>query len=247
MNEKAPPKTLERIISKAGLGSRTQARSWIGGGRVSVNGRVVRDPDRWVDPDRDRVAFDGKPVAAGRKIYIALYKPKGYLTTRRDPERRPTVYDLIGDLGHWVVPVGRLDQDTSGLLLMTSDTQFTERLTNPDYKVPKTYLVKTADLVSDAQLQLLRDGVLLADGPTQPAEVNRLRDSATHTFFELTIQEGRNRQVRRMVEAIGSHVLKLVRTRIGGLEIGDLRIGKWRNLTAAEVRALMPGGAQRKL
>ena len=247
MNEKAPPKTLERIISKAGLGSRTQARSWIGGGRVSVNGRVVRDPDRWVDPDRDRVAFDGKPVAAGRKIYIALYKPKGYLTTRRDPERRPTVYDLIGDLGHWVVPVGRLDQDTSGLLLMTSDTQFTERLTNPDYKVPKTYLVKTADLVSDAQLQLLRDGVLLADGPTQPAEVNRLRDSATHTFLELTIQEGRNRQVRRMVEAIGSHVLKLVRTRIGGLEIGDLRIGKWRNLTAAEVRALMPGGARRKL
>ena len=206
----------------------------------------MRDPDHWVDPDRDRITFDGKPVGADRKIYIALYKPKGYLTTRRDPQQRPTVYDLIGDLGAWVVPVGRLDQDTSGLLLMTSDTQFTERLTNPDYKVPKTYLVKTADLLEDVQLQQLREGIRLSDGPTQAAEVNRLRDTATHTFLELTIREGRNRQVRRMVGAVGSHVLKLVRIRIGPLKIGDLRIGTWRNLTAAEVRALMPGGAGRK-
>ena len=240
MSQESPAKTLERIISKSGLGSRTQARSWIGAGRVSVNGRVERDPDRWLDPQRDRVAFDGKGLSAGPKLYIALYKPKGYLTTHGDPQRRPTVYDLIGDLGHWVVPVGRLDQDTSGLLLMTSDTQFTERLTNPDYKVPKTYLVKAADLLADAQLQQLREGVELSDGPTQPAEVTRLRDAGKHTFFELTIREGRNRQVRRMVEAIGSGVLKLVRTRIGALRIGELRIGKWRNLTDAEVRGLMP-------
>lgn len=240
MNQPQLQKTLERMISKAGLGSRTDARRWIGAGRVSVNGQIVRDPDRWVHPDRDRIAFEGKPLRAGRKIYIALYKPKGYLTTRRDPEGRPTVYDLIGDLGRWVTPVGRLDQDTSGLLLMTSDTQFTERLTNPEYKVPKTYLVKAADLLTDTQLQQLRDGVALSDGPTLPAEVTRLRDAGRHTFLELTIREGRNRQVRRMAEAIGSRVLKLVRTRVGPLEIGELRIGKWRELSEAEVRALMP-------
>ncbi|HZU27309.1 MAG TPA: pseudouridine synthase [Bryobacteraceae bacterium] len=232
-------KTLERLVSKAGLGSRTQARKWIAAGRVSVNGHVVRDPDQWLDPERARILFDGKPLGGDRKRYILLYKPTGYLTTRRDPGGRPTVYDLIADLGQWVAPVGRLDQDTSGLLLLSSDTEFVERLTNPAYKAPKTYLVKAADVLSEEQLERLRRGVELKDGLTQPAEVKRLRDSARHTFFELTIREGRNRQVRRMVEAVGSHVLKLVRTGIGGLEISGLPIGKWRELTAAEIRALL--------
>ena len=119
---------------------------------------------------------------------------------------------MIQDAGRWVVPVGRLDQDTSGLLLLTSDTRFAERITNPDYKVPKTYLVKASTLLSDEQLQQLRDGVALSDGPTQPAQVKRIRDSAKYSFIEITIHEGRNRQVRRMLEAIGSKVLKLVRT-----------------------------------
>ena len=213
-----PLKTLERVISKAGLGSRTEARKWIGAGRVRVNGKLVQTPDHWVDIERDRVTLDGKPVRGGEKIYLLLYKPKGYLTTYKDPEGRPTIYDLLQDVEQFVAPVGRLDLDTSGLLLVTNDTQFAERVTNPDYKVPKTYLVKTASRLSDEDLERLRYGVELKDGPTKPAVVTRLRDSGDHTFLEITISEGRNRQVRRMIEAVGSRVLKLVRTAIGPIQ-----------------------------
>ncbi|HUE00375.1 MAG TPA: pseudouridine synthase [Bryobacteraceae bacterium] len=233
-----PLKTLERVLSKAGLGSRTEARSWIGAGRVRVNGKVVASPDHWVDLERDRVTLDGRAVRAARKIYLVLYKPKGYLTTNTDPQGRPTVYDLIKDADAWVVPVGRLDLDTTGLLIMTNDTGFAERLTNPEYKIPKTYQAKCADRLLDEQIALLREGVLLSDGPTRPALVERLRDSGKYTHIELTIIEGRNRQVRRMVEAIGSKVLKLTRVAIGPLRIGDLQIGHWRHLTEAEMRAL---------
>jgi pseudouridine synthase len=193
-----------------------------------------------VDLERDEVMLDGKPVRAGRKIYLLLYKPKGYITSYKDPEGRPTVYDLIQSVGQWVVPVGRLDQDTSGLLLLTNDTHFAELVTNPDYKIPKTYLVKTSTPLSDDQLEQLRKGVMLKDGPTQPAMVQRVRDSGKYTFLEITIREGRNRQVRRMIEAIGSKVLKLVRTEIGGLRIGDLPIGTYRELLPAEVKLLTP-------
>jgi pseudouridine synthase len=226
------------VFSKAGLGSRTDARSWISAGRIRVNGKTVRDPDKWVDLERDHVAMDGKPLQGAQPVHILLYKPKGYLTTYRDPEGRPTVYDLVAGLGMWVSPVGRLDLDTSGLLLMTNDTRMAEAITNPDYKIPKTYLVKAATILSEEQLERLRRGVELKDGPTKPAEVRRLRDSARHTHLEMTITEGRNRQVRRMIEAVDSKVLKLVRTAIGPLRIDDLTIGKWRKLAAEEVRAL---------
>ena len=136
--------------------------------------------------------------------------------------------------------MGRLDQDTSGLLLLTNDTHFAELVTNPDYKIPKTYLVKTSTRLSDEQLERLRKGVMLKDGPTQPATVQRVRDSGKYTFLEITIREGRNRQVRRMIEAVGSKVLKLVRTEIGALRIGDLPIGTYRELLPAEVKFLMP-------
>ena len=231
-----PLKTLERVLSKAGLGSRTEARRWIGAGRVRVNGKLIQTPDHWVDLERDRVTLDGKPIQTREKVYLLLYKPKGYLTTYRDPEHRPTVYDLIRDSGEWMVPVGRLDQDTSGLLIMTNDTDLVERISNPEYKIPKSYLVKTSTLVSDEQMEQLRRGVVLEDGPTRPAGVKRVRDSEKYSFLEITIREGRNRQVRRMVEAIGSKVLKLVRTRIGDLRIGDLQIGKYRELTVAELK-----------
>ena len=231
---------MERVLSKAGLGSRTEARKWIASGRVKVNGKLIQTPDHWVDLVRDKVTLDNQPVQQADKIYLLLYKPTGYITTFKDPEGRPTVYDLIRDSGRWVIPVGRLDQDTSGLLLLTSDTRFAERITNPDYKVPKTYLVKASTLLSDEQLQQLRDGVVLSDGPTQPAQVKRVRDSAKYTFLEITLHEGRNRQVRRMIEAIGSKTLKLVRIQIGGLRIGELPIGRYRELTRAEVASISP-------
>jgi 23S rRNA pseudouridine2605 synthase len=208
---------------------------------VRVNGRVIRTPDHWVDLARDRVTLDGKPVREGKKVYLLLYKPKGYLTTYRDPDGRATVYDLLGDVDQWVFPVGRLDLDTSGLLLLTNDTDFAERVTNPDYKVPKTYLVKTATRLADEDLDRLRGGVELSDGLTKPAEVKRLRDSGNHTFVEITVAEGRNRQIRRMIEAVESRVLKLVRIAIGPLRIGALEIGKHRPLETAEVKALLSG------
>jgi len=229
-----PLKTLERVISKAGLGSRTEARSWIGARRVKVNGRVVEDPDAWVDLERDEVTFDGKPLQRAEPVYLLLHKPKGYLTTYRDPEGRPTIYDLLPERERYLFPVGRLDLDTSGLLILTNDTQFAERLTNPDYHVPKTYLVKASKPLTDADLDALRNGVELRDGPTRPARVTRQRASV----FEITITEGRNRQVRRMVEALGAKVLMLVRTAIGPIGIGELEVGKTRELTAQELRMI---------
>jgi pseudouridine synthase len=202
---------------------------------VRVNGHVVEDPDVWIDFDRDRIQFDDKPLQSKKPLYILLYKPAGYITTFKDPEGRPTVYDLVGDVDTFVSPVGRLDLDTSGLLILTNDTQFAERLTNPEHKIPKTYLVKCADLLSDEALDRLRQGVELSDGPTHPAVVKRVRDSGKHSHLEIRITEGRNRQVRRMIEAVGSKVLKLVRTGIGPIEIAGLRIGTWRALSEGEM------------
>jgi 23S rRNA pseudouridine2605 synthase len=237
-------KTLDRVLSKAGIGSRSDARKWIGAGRVAVNGKIIQSPDLWVDAKRDRVTLDGRILVAREKQYLLLYKPKGYLTTYKDPEGRKTVYDLLPDAGEWVVPVGRLDQDTTGLLIMTNDTDFANYIMSPESKVPKTYLVKSSMLLSDDQLDRLRAGVDLADGPTRPALVKRVRDSARYSFFEITITEGRNRQVRRMVEALDAKVLKLVRTQIGPIAIAGLEIGKHRVLTAEEVRMLIGSAAK---
>ena len=238
-----PIKTLERVISKAGLGSRTQARRWIHQRRVRVNGAVVENPDEWIDLERDVVLFDDTPLETRERVYVLLYKPTGYLTTYKDPEGRPTVYDLTKDIGTFISPVGRLDLDTSGLLLMTNDSQLAERVTNPESHVSKTYLVKASKVLGDVQLQQLRDGITLDDGPTRPALVTRLRDSAKYTHFEITLTEGRNRQVRRMVDALEAVVLKLVRVQIGSMRIGTLPIGTWRYLTPEEVEMLLGAGS----
>lgn len=233
------------MLSKAGIASRTETREWIARGRLKVNGQTVRDPETWVDPERDRILFDGKPLRPPKKIHLVLYKPKGYITSYKDPGGRPTVYDLLTGFPHYVVPVGRLDQDTSGLLLLTNDTAFAEHITNPAHHVPKTYLVKASALLTEEQLEQLRQGIELKDGPTQPARVKLLRQSARATFFEITIHEGRNRQVRRMVEALGAQVLKLVRIAIGPLRIGDLNIGRFRALAPDEISALRRAGIAR--
>jgi len=203
-----------------------------------VNGKLIQTPDTWVDLDRDKITLDGKPIQAQDRIYLLLYKPKGYLTTYKDPEGRATVYDLLKGLDQWVVPVGRLDQDTSGLLIMTNDTNFADYVMSPEYKVPKTYLVKTTTLITEEQINQLRRGITLSDGPTKPATVSRLADTNSKSTLEITITEGRNRQVRRMIEAIGSKVRKLVRTAIGPVRIEKLEIGRFRELTKQEVSLL---------
>lgn len=242
--EQHKQKTLDRVLSKAGIGSRTDARRWIGAGRVAVNGKTIQSPDLWVDLKRDRVTIDGRPLAAPKKRYLLLYKPKGYLTTYKDPEGRKTVYDLLPE-GDFLSYVGRLDQDTSGLLIMTNDTDFGDYIQSPESKVAKTYLVKSSQLLTEEQLDRLRNGIELADGPTAPAIVKRIRDSARYSFFEISITEGRNRQVRRMVEALDATVLKLVRTQIGPIAIAGLEIGKHRALAPEEVRMLIGSPASR--
>ena len=242
---KAPPagdrplKTLERVLSKAGVGSRTEARRWVGEGRVKVNGRVEGDPNRWVDLERDRITFDDKPLEKAQPLYLLLNKPAGYLTTYRDPEGRPTIFDLLPDRERYLFPVGRLDLDTSGLLILTNDTAFAERMTNPDYHVPKTYQVKASRGLTEEELDRLRDGIELRDGPTRPAKVTRLREPGGKTVFEITITEGRNRQVRRMVEALDAKVISLTRTAIAGIDLGNLESGRTRELTPDEVAGLL--------
>lgn len=230
---------LERVLSKAGVCSRAQARAWIRAGRVRVNGARSLDPDARLDPERDVVTIDGRRLRAQTRAYWALHKPRGHLTTRSDPDGRPTVYDLLGPIEEWVIPVGRLDLDTSGLLLLTNDTRFADRVTSPASHVPKTYRVEAEPRLGDEALERLRRGVVLKDGPTRPAVVKRIADRGPRTVLEITITEGRNRQVRRMVREVGSRVEKLVRISIGPVALGDLAPGAARRLSPAEVRALL--------
>ena len=234
--------TLDRVLSRMGLASRTAAREMIQAGRLRVNGRVVRDPDCWVRPQRDVVLLDGRRLRAARKLYLLFYKPRGVITSHGDPAGRDTIYrylDSLGERGKWVAPVGRLDKDTSGLLLLTNDTEFADFVTSPESAVPKTYLVKTSGLMADYAIARLAAGVEMKRGDfAKPLGVRRVEDRGKYTWLEVVLTEGKNREVRRMIEAVGFKVLKLVRTRIGPLTLQGLEVGKWRELTHREVTAL---------
>jgi pseudouridine synthase len=231
--------TLDRVLSRFGLASRTAARQAILAGRLKVNGRVVHDPDLWVKPDRDSLQLDGQRLKAARKAYLLFYKPKGLITSHGDPGGRKTVYEYLGDIGKWVSPVGRLDKDTSGLLLLTNDTEFADHVTNPNSKVPKTYLVRTSGILSEATVTRLNGGVEMKRGDwASPISVRRVEDRGKYTWLEVVLAEGKNRELRRMIEAVGFKVLKLVRTGLGTLTLAGLEIGNWRELTPSEVAAL---------
>jgi pseudouridine synthase len=240
-----PTITLDRVLSRLGLASRTAARHAILAGRLKVNGRVVRDPDQWVQPDRDSLQFDGQRLKPARKVYLLFYKPKGVITSHGDPGGRKTVYEYLGDMGKWVSPVGRLDKDTSGLLLLTNDTEFADYVTNPQSRVPKTYLVKISGILSEETVAKLDGGVQMKRGDrASPISVRRLEDRGKYTWLEVILAEGKNREVRRMIETVGFKVLKLVRTGLGPLTLAGLEIGKWRNLTPGEVAALRKTSAR---
>ena len=230
--------------------SRREAERWIADGRVCVNGAVERTPSRWIDPTRDRVVVDGRRVGDETpRVVLAFHKPKGYVTTRADPGGRPTVYDALGDVGGWVFPVGRLDRDTSGLLILTNDHRLGERLTSPDHHVPKTYHARVAGVPDAEALRALREGLPLDDGtPTRPAKVRVLgtprKEEGASTWLEIVLTEGKNRQVRRMGAAVGHEVLELIRVRIGRLGLDDLAPGEWRELGPEDIRRLLGGGGK---
>ena len=238
-----PRVTLDRVLSRAGIASRTTTKDWIAAGRVKVNGKVVREPDHWVETGKDVVHFDGMKLRAEKKVYVALNKPTGVVTSHGDTRGRPTVYDYLKKLDRWVFPVGRLDMDTSGLLILTNDTEFGDRLLNPESKIPKTYYVKVTGNVGEEQYAKLTGGMEIGGGEfTGPAVVREVRRSEKYTWFELTITEGKNRQVRRMCKAIGHPVLKLVRIRIGTFELGTLPVGTFVKLEVRDLGRLLGKG-----
>jgi 23S rRNA pseudouridine2605 synthase len=228
--------TLDRVLSRLGLASRTLARQAIAEGRLKVNGSVVRDPDRWVHLETDNIHMDGKRLRHARKVYLLFCKPKGVITSHGDPSSRRTVYDYLGKNLSWVSPVGRLDKDSSGLLLLTNDTEFANFVTDPSSGVEKTYVVKLNGLIDEESVARLAGGVKLKSGDlAKPVSVKHLEDRGKYSRLEIVLTEGKNREVRRMVEALGFKVLKLVRTRIGPWFLEGLEVGKCRELKPAEI------------
>jgi pseudouridine synthase len=231
---------LHRAVSKLGWGSRTQAREWILAGEVCVDGRVVLDPLSWIDLDRQQVTRQGRAGPRAAHTSLALHKPRGVVTTRSDERGRKTVYDLLPPGLGWVFPAGRLDADSEGLLILTSDAQLAMRLTEPEHRVAKTYRVSVSGRPTEEALQRLRDGVELDDGLTRPAQVRLLR-AGKRSVLEMVLTEGRNRQVRRMLAAVECRVRRLVRVAIGGLELGELKAGEVRVLGEEEIARMLSG------
>jgi pseudouridine synthase len=230
---------IHKLLADAGLASRRGAERLILAGRVRVNGVAVTTPGAVADLARDRVTVDGidLPRVAPRR-YVALHKPAGILTTRHDPRGRPHVFDLLPDLGVRLHPVGRLDYDTEGLVLLTSDGEVTYALTHPSHQVPRVYHVLVdGPAVADAVARL-RQGAELEDGPARPEAVRRLRDEGDATWLTLTLREGRYREVRRLCRATGFRVRRLLRVAFGPVRLGALAPGAWRELTREEVAAL---------
>lgn len=227
---------LQKFMARHGVASRRACEEIIAAGRVRVNGKTVTAPGTTVDPARDRVAVDGRLLGGPEKlVYLMIYKPRGYLSTVRDPGGRKKVTDLVPEVGERVFPVGRLDYDSEGLLILTNDGDLTYRLTHPSHNVPKTYRARVRGVPDQAGLDLLSAGVVLDDGPTAPAQIIFIEERDGNALLEVTIHQGRNRQIRRMFEKIGHEVIRLKRTRVGPLSLGDLKPGQYRRLGEDEV------------
>jgi len=232
---------LQKILSAAGVASRRAAEKLIVEGRVSVNGETIVVLGTRADPDSDDVRVDGRPVATPRRRYIALHKPRGYVTTRSDPQHRPTVLDLLG-LKQYVYPIGRLDYDSEGLLLLTNDGGFAERLMHPRYGVEREYEARVRGVPEPAALRRLARGVRIEGRPTAPARVRLVETGrgarGDQAIISIVLHEGRRRQVRTMCAAIGHPVVRLRRVRVGPIRLGALKPGEFRELTRDEVRQL---------
>jgi 23S rRNA pseudouridine2605 synthase len=238
---------IQKIIARMGLASRRGAEEIIEEGRVTLNGQIATIGMK-ADPSKDHIKVDGKLLFRPEpKVYLMFNKPKGVVTSLADPEKRPTVKDYLRGIKYRVFPVGRLDYDSEGLIFLTNDGDFANDLLHPSRKMPKTYAVKVKGMISDDKIKKLRLGVRLEDGKTQPAWVRFLKESETNSWIDITITEGRKRQVRRMVDAVGHPALKLRRVSIGGVKLGGLKIGDIRPLTDRELNLLREEIAEGKL
>jgi 23S rRNA pseudouridine2605 synthase len=237
---KSPRHGVARVLSKLGLGSRTAAAQWVRDGRVRVNGRVVKDPEFPVQQDKDRITLDERQHAAARLI-IMLNKPRGLVTTTRDEQGRATVYSCFADAAlPWLAPVGRLDKASEGLLLFSNDPAWAAGITDPAYGPDKTYHVQI-DRVPDACLLAnLQQGVKLDGERLAAKSAQLLRSGQKHAWLQIVLEEGRNRQIRRLLDAFDVSVLRLVRVAIGSLLLGSLAKGTWRAVTPEEINSLSP-------
>lgn len=231
---------LQKLLAAAGIASRRKAEELIAAGRVSVNGKIVTEPGTKADFGSDQIAVDGKPVERKeRKIYVLLNKPKGYVCTVSDTHGRPTVMELLPDWNVRMYPVGRLDLDTSGLLLLTNDGSFTNKIIHPSREINKVYRVEVKGTPSDDQLGLLRKGLVLEDETFSPAKIRFLSKNGRDTVWEVIIHEGKKRQIRRMFKEIKHPVLELTRTNIDFLSCKGIKEGEWRFLKKDEIHRLL--------
>lgn len=243
---------LQKLIAAAGIASRRHAEDLIRAGKVSVNGKTITELGAKADPDLDHIKVNGRLINPSLKlkaeIYVLLNKPRGYLTSMSDPEGRPLVTDLIPKTLGRLHPVGRLDFNTEGLLLLTTDGELTNLITSAKNGIPKVYRVKVQGLPSERAIERLRRGVVIGEGERRASgDVRKIRHSESNAWYEVRLYEGRNQQVRRMFDAIGHSVVKLTRSEIGPLQIGSLKTGEWRYLTAREVSQLKRPATKRKI
>ena len=246
MSEPAQGVRLQKVLAQAGIASRRACEALISEGRVEVNSEVVVEQGRRVDPERDVIRVDGARIPPPRRhLYLAMNKPRGVVVTMDDPEGRRTVADLLAKGGSRLVKnerlfhVGRLDADSEGLLILTNDGELANKLAHPSYQVPKTYIAEVTGLVNAATLQRLRHGITLEDGPVRPTSVKIVSSAAERTLIKITLQEGRNRIVRRTMEAVGHPVRRLSRIGIGPVRLGNLKLGEYRELTRDELGGLL--------
>lgn len=231
---------LQKILAEAGVASRRAAEGYIREGRVAVNGRKVTELGVRADPSTDTITVDGQPVRARRKLYVALHKPRGFLCTRQDPEGRQIVHDLLPAEWKNLVPVGRLDRESEGLLLLSNDGEFCLRLTHPRYGIRKRYVAVVEGRLEEALLKPLTEGIRDAGEMLKAERVRLLSANQSHSRVELELAEGRNREVRRLLGWLGFPVVELRRMQIGPIRLGELPPGRWRVLSPAEVKSLLP-------
>ncbi|NOX98042.1 MAG: rRNA pseudouridine synthase [Nitrospirae bacterium] len=225
---------LQVFLSHSGISSRRRAGEWIKAGRCSVNGKKVLEPSYPIDPDRDVIKLDGKKVVLRKKTYILLNKPAGIVTTRKDKFAKKTVLDILPEKFRHLYPVGRLDKDTTGLLLLTNDGELTHRLTHPRFEVDKSYLAVLNRPLEKSDLRRMEKGILIDKVPTAPCKIH-CRDDTT---VEITLHEGRKRQIKRMFSALGYRVIELMRLKEAHLTLGNLKPGQWRFLSPPEIKGL---------
>jgi 23S rRNA pseudouridine2605 synthase len=231
---------LQKILAKAGIASRRGAEQLIRDGRIRINGQVVTEMGCKTDPNRDTITCDGQPIAFEHKLYVLLNKPAGYVTTLADPQGRPKVSDLLAGIPLRLFPVGRLDFETEGALLMTNDGDLAQAILHPSFEVNKTYEAEVIGSPSADKLKRLAQGIDIDGVITRPAAIRVLRRSKDRTLVEITIHEGKKRQVRKMFQAINHRVLHLKRTAYGNLRLGALPLGKYRILDATDLKKIFP-------